>query len=108
MADARRSSSPSDYLALAKPRLNFLVVLTSAAGYYLGAVGRPDWLAMAQAVAGTAFVAGDAADASAPPAGRTRPARRCADLWSGAVGGGSGAACRKGESHGGAPCAGNT
>jgi protoheme IX farnesyltransferase len=56
-----RSSLIGDYLALAKPRLNFLVVLTSAAGYYLGAVGRPDWLAMAQAVAGTAFVAGGAA-----------------------------------------------
>ena len=32
----------ADYVALTKPRLNFLVVLTSAAGYYLGATGRPD------------------------------------------------------------------
>jgi protoheme IX farnesyltransferase len=57
----RRTSVVSDYLALTKPRLNLLVVLTSAAGYYLGAVGRPEWLPMVQAVAGTAFVAGGAA-----------------------------------------------
>jgi protoheme IX farnesyltransferase len=50
-----------DFVALTKPRLNVLVVATSAAGYYLGAAGRPDPLAMAQAVAGTALVAGGAA-----------------------------------------------
>jgi protoheme IX farnesyltransferase len=61
MADARRSSSPSDYLALTKPRLNFLVVLTSAAGYYLGSRGGPNPWPMAQAVIGTALVAGGAA-----------------------------------------------
>jgi len=53
-----------DYLSLTKPRLNLLVVITSAAGYYLGAppaatglVGVP----MIQAVAGTALVAAGAA-----------------------------------------------
>ena len=51
----------ADYLALTKPRLNFLVVASSAAGYYLGAPGSPDLIAMAQAVAGTALVAGGAA-----------------------------------------------
>jgi protoheme IX farnesyltransferase len=56
-----RSSAFSDYLALTKPRLNLLVVLTSAAGYYLGAIGRPDLVHMAQAVAGTALVAGGSA-----------------------------------------------
>jgi heme o synthase len=61
VALGRRSSLVGDYVALAKPRLNLLVVLTSAAGYYLGVVGRPDWWAMAQAVAGTALVAGGAA-----------------------------------------------
>jgi protoheme IX farnesyltransferase len=55
------SSSLHDFVALTKPRLNVLVVATSAAGYYLGAAGRPDPLAMAQAVAGTALVAGGAA-----------------------------------------------
>lgn len=50
----------SDFVALTKPRLNLLVVATSAAGYYLGAATAPDLLAMAQAVAGTALVAGGA------------------------------------------------
>jgi protoheme IX farnesyltransferase len=51
----------SDYAALAKPRLNVLVVATSAAGYYLGSPTTPDLVAMGQAVAGTALVAGGAA-----------------------------------------------
>jgi protoheme IX farnesyltransferase len=51
----------ADYLALTKPRLNFLVVATSAAGYYLGAANGVDAALMAQAVAGTALVAGGAA-----------------------------------------------
>lgn len=59
---AHRSSSLfADYLELTKPRLNFLVVATSAAGYYLGAIGGIDVSLMVQAVAGTALVAGGAA-----------------------------------------------
>jgi protoheme IX farnesyltransferase len=60
---ARRSAGrvAADYAALTKPRLNLLVVATSAAGYYLGAPSGPDFLAMAQAVTGTALVAGGAA-----------------------------------------------
>jgi protoheme IX farnesyltransferase len=50
-----------DYVALTKPRLNFLVVATSAAGYYLGGRGGVEVVAMALAVAGTALVAGGAA-----------------------------------------------
>ncbi|HXI27054.1 MAG TPA: heme o synthase [Vicinamibacterales bacterium] len=62
LADARRSAaSVADYVALTKPRLNFLVVATSAAGYYLGAAAPLDVSAMAQAVVGTALVAGGAA-----------------------------------------------
>ena len=57
----RRSTGVSDYVALTKPRLNVLVVATSAAGYYLGGPASPDFAAMAQAVAGTALVAGGAA-----------------------------------------------
>jgi len=52
--------TPGDYLGLTKPRLNLLVVATSAAGYYLGAPGAPG-AAMLQAVAGTALVAAGAA-----------------------------------------------
>lgn len=55
------SRTAADYLALTKPRLNFLVVATSAAGYYLGAPQTPDLSAMAYAVIGTALVAGGAA-----------------------------------------------
>ncbi len=60
------SSAPArhviaDYVELMKPRLNVLVVASSAAGYYLGQTGATDTLAMAQAVAGTALVAAGAA-----------------------------------------------
>lgn len=51
----------ADYVALTKPRLNFLVVATSAAGYYLGATGRVDLVRMAIAVGSTALVAGGSA-----------------------------------------------
>ena len=51
----------ADYVALTKPRLNVLVVATSAAGYYLGAPGAIGLSAMAAAVAGTALVAAGAA-----------------------------------------------
>jgi protoheme IX farnesyltransferase len=52
----RRSVSPfGDYVALTKPRLNLLVVASSAAGYHL------EGLPMAIAVSGTALVAGGAA-----------------------------------------------
>ena len=64
MAIGRSSTRTADYVALTKPRLNFLVVATSAAGYYLGApsgTGGLDVLSMASAVAGTALVAGGAA-----------------------------------------------
>jgi heme o synthase len=61
LAETRRASSFTDYLALTKPRLNALVVATSAAGYYLGATAAVDSLAMAAAVAGTALVAAGAA-----------------------------------------------
>ena len=60
LADAGRSTF-GDYIGLTKPRLNLLVVVTSAAGYYLGAPGLPDLLPMLPTVAGTALVAGGAA-----------------------------------------------
>jgi protoheme IX farnesyltransferase len=57
----RTSTRAADYIALTKPRLNLLVVATSAAGYYLGGSSGPAVWPMAQAVAGTALVAGGAA-----------------------------------------------
>jgi protoheme IX farnesyltransferase len=59
--ERRSASSIADYVQLAKPRLNVLVVATSAAGYYLGGPPAPDLALMAQAAAGTALVAGGAA-----------------------------------------------
>ena len=57
----RRAFAFGDYVALTKPRLNFLVVATSAAGYYLGGPASANLVPMAEAVAGTALVAGGAA-----------------------------------------------
>src|SRR5215831_17963077 len=57
----RASTRLADYVALTKPRLNSLVVATSAAGYYLGRSGALDWWQMVQAVGGTALVAGGSA-----------------------------------------------
>jgi protoheme IX farnesyltransferase len=51
----------SDYVALTKPRLNLLVVATSAAGYYLGSPASPAPWSMAEAVCGTALVAAGSA-----------------------------------------------
>jgi protoheme IX farnesyltransferase len=51
---------PADFFSLTKPRLNFLVVVTAAVGYYLGA-SSIDLLKWAEAVVGTALVAGGAA-----------------------------------------------
>jgi heme o synthase len=61
LAGIRRQSNLRDYIALTKPRLNFLVVVTSAAGYYLGSESAISLWPMTQAVAGTALVAGGAA-----------------------------------------------
>ena len=62
MAGGRRViPAAADYLALTKPRLNLLVVATSAAGYYLGASGATAMWPLVQAVAGTTLVAAGAA-----------------------------------------------
>ena len=60
-ATPRVTSAVGDYLALTKPRLNFLVVAGSAVAYYLGATTVIDLVAMAEAVVGIALVAGGAA-----------------------------------------------
>jgi heme o synthase len=62
IAVARRPAGRlGDYVALAKPRLNVLVVASSAAGYYLASSSAPQLAPMALAVGGTALVAGGAA-----------------------------------------------
>jgi protoheme IX farnesyltransferase len=54
------SARVSDFVALTKPRLNLLVVATTAAGYHLGSE-RFDLARLAATVVGTALVAGGAA-----------------------------------------------
>jgi protoheme IX farnesyltransferase len=54
-------SRAADFFALTKPRLNFLVVITAAVGYYLGAGHHLDIIKLLEAVVGTALVAGGAA-----------------------------------------------
>ena len=51
----------ADFVALTKPRLNFLVVVTAAVAYYLGAGASLDVSKLAATVLGIALVAGGAA-----------------------------------------------
>jgi heme o synthase len=51
----------ADFLALTKPRLNSLVVVTAGIGYYLGASGNAEISSLLEAVLGIALVAGGAA-----------------------------------------------
>jgi heme o synthase len=50
----------ADFLTLTKPRLNSLVLVTTAAAYYLGGGERLSWLQLFNTIVGTAFVAGGA------------------------------------------------
>ena len=73
MKDARAEAAPvglavgrapgrvADYVTLTKPRLNLLVVITSAAGYYLASPEVPAWGPLITTVIGTALVASGAA-----------------------------------------------
>ena len=51
------ASRPALYLALTKPDVSFLVVMTTVAGYTLGTRGPLDWLLMAHTVFGTTLIA---------------------------------------------------
>jgi protoheme IX farnesyltransferase len=61
LAAPRRGTKLADYLELTKPRLNLLVVVTSAGGFYLASPDAPSLVGMAAASVGTALVAGGAA-----------------------------------------------
>jgi heme o synthase len=50
-----------DYLALTKPRVNFLVLITTLIGFQLGTFGPMDMVLLVHTVIGTALVAGGAA-----------------------------------------------
>jgi protoheme IX farnesyltransferase len=48
----------TDYLALTKPRVVLMVLITTYVGYYLGSEGRPELWRLLHALVGTAFAAG--------------------------------------------------
>jgi len=52
---------PWAYVALTKPDVTFLVVITTVAGFYLGARGSLDWLRLFHTLSGTLLVAGGTA-----------------------------------------------
>ena len=51
------SSRAGAYVALTKPDVSFLVLMTTAAGYYMGARGAVDWLHLIQTVFATLLIA---------------------------------------------------
>jgi heme o synthase len=51
------TSKLSAYLALTKPDVSFLVLMTTAAGYYMGVRGAVNWLHMAHVVVATMIIA---------------------------------------------------
>jgi len=51
------SARANGYVSLTKPDVSFLVLMTTAAGYYMGARGPVDWLHMIHAVFGTMLIA---------------------------------------------------
>ncbi len=57
---ARVHTTWSDYVALTKPRLNLLVILTTLAGYYLGKDDAAPFARLVHTVVGTTLVAGGA------------------------------------------------
>ncbi|HKY20524.1 MAG TPA: heme o synthase [Vicinamibacterales bacterium] len=61
LAAASTNRRFADFLSLTKPRLNLLVVVTAAVGYYLGAGPGLEIAKLVQAVIGIALVAGGAA-----------------------------------------------
>jgi protoheme IX farnesyltransferase len=59
-AIAGTQSRSADFVSLAKPRLNMLVVVSAAAGYVMGSGDMHDVVRLAAVVAGTGLVAGGA------------------------------------------------
>ncbi|HKE33938.1 MAG TPA: heme o synthase [Candidatus Acidoferrum sp.] len=59
--DLTMASRASAYIALTKPDVSFLVLMTTAAGYYMGARGPVSWLHMSHVIIGTLLIAGGTA-----------------------------------------------
>lgn len=54
---AHHYSQWADYLELTKPRMNFLVVITTAVGFYMAGQGGSQWLLLLPTLIGTALTA---------------------------------------------------
>ena len=61
IAVSRAATAPAtrigDFVALTKPRMNFLVVVTTGVGYFMAARGWNDWSRLFNTLAGTALTA---------------------------------------------------
>ena len=57
---ASRPSRAGDFLALTKPRMNFLVVATTGVGYFMAARGGEDWSRLLHTLIGTTLTAAGA------------------------------------------------
>lgn len=55
--DLTLASRANAYIALTKPDVSFLVLITTAAGYYMGARGPVGWLHMSHVIFGTLLIA---------------------------------------------------
>src|SRR5437764_15314410 len=60
LAAPRSRARWADWLDLAKPRMNFLVVVTTMVGYYMAARTMADWGRLVATLVGTALTAGAA------------------------------------------------
>jgi protoheme IX farnesyltransferase len=60
-AEMTLSTRASAYVTLTKPDVSFLVLITTAAGYYMGVRGPVNWLHMLHTVFGTMLIAGGTA-----------------------------------------------
>jgi heme o synthase len=56
-AELTLASRANAYVALTKPDVSFLVLITTAAGFYMGSRGPVDWLHMVHTVFGTMLIA---------------------------------------------------
>src|SRR5215831_117187 len=56
-ADLTLASRAHAYVALTKPDVSFLVLITTAAGYYMGVRGPVSWLHMSHVIFGTLLIA---------------------------------------------------
>jgi protoheme IX farnesyltransferase len=60
-AELTLASRANAYIALTKPDVSFLVLMTTAAGYYMGVRGPVNWLHMSHVILGTLLIAGGTA-----------------------------------------------